>query len=185
MDAKEQPDKQPHNLTAHGVGAGAAARERPRQQEAPARQREAPQRETTQRGSDVRQPANVKKPIHGATVGMAINQANSILLRLHADDAAYFSSPQYSKDLGELASDIVRVSQYMESGHLAPSAKSRAKADQQASDAPTGQETRPARQPQQFVVEGYGPEDSKQGGCPDQRDVSSFKEDIESDDIPW
>lgn len=69
--------------------------------------------------------------IHGATVGMAINQANTIIVAgtrdMKADDREkFFDSPAYSKTLWTIASDIVRVSTLMEKGKLATAPKDRA-----------------------------------------------------------
>lgn len=69
--------------------------------------------------------------IHGATVGMAINQANTIIVAgtrdMKADEREkFFDSPAYSKTLWTIASDIVRVSTLMEKGKLATAPKDRA-----------------------------------------------------------
>jgi len=64
-----------------------------------------------------------KKPINGATVGMAINQAIGII-KEYDNPISYFSTPEFGKDLHTLASDIIRVSAYLEAGNLAePSTK--------------------------------------------------------------
>lgn len=69
--------------------------------------------------------------IHGATVGMAINQANGIIIAgtngmKSEDREKFFDSPEYSRRLWTLASDIVRVSRLMEGGKLATAPKDRA-----------------------------------------------------------
>lgn len=69
--------------------------------------------------------------IHGATVGMAINQANGIIIAGTKDIPAaarekFFDSPEYSRRLWTIASDIVRVSTLMEKGKLATAPKDRA-----------------------------------------------------------
>jgi hypothetical protein len=83
----------------------APSHEEPRRQEAPA---------------SPRRPGPL--PIHGATVGMALNQASRILTESvsAAERLDYFLSPKYLHDLYTVASGIVRVSQHMERGHLAP-----------------------------------------------------------------
>lgn len=186
-----QPDKQAHNLEAHGVGGvynrpeAAPARQqaqRPSQgrQSAPDRQQTQPARQ--QQSPQQRQQAQttVKKPIHGATVGMSLNQANIILLKTHEGEQGYFGSPVYSADLFELASDIVRVSQYMESGHLAPTAKQRAKA--QAEPEPQQEaQSRHARQPHD---EPPPAEQAQEEAPPDERQ-QSYTEDLDDTDIPF
>lgn len=69
--------------------------------------------------------------IHGATVGMAINQANGIIIAGAStmnpqEREQFFDSPAYSKTLWTIASDIVRIARVMEAGKLAPSPKDRA-----------------------------------------------------------
>lgn len=69
--------------------------------------------------------------IHGATVGMAINQANGIIIAgtkdiPPAEREKFFDSPEYSRRLWTIASDIVRVSTLMEKGKLATAPKDRA-----------------------------------------------------------
>lgn len=76
-------------------------------------------------------PAGSPGVIHGATVGMAINQANGILIagtrELKPEDREkFFDSPDYSRRLWTIASDIVRVSTLMEKGKLATAPKDRA-----------------------------------------------------------
>lgn len=69
--------------------------------------------------------------IHGATVGMAINQASecirsSCTYQDMTEARAYYTSPAFSKDLWTIASDIVRIARVMEAGKLADSPKHRA-----------------------------------------------------------
>jgi hypothetical protein len=59
-------------------------------------------------------------PIHGAQVGMAINNATNILKEVHKNDAGYYNSKDFAKDLFGIASTIVRTSQAIEGGRLAP-----------------------------------------------------------------
>jgi hypothetical protein len=84
--------------------------------------------------------AGPSAPIHGATVGAAINQAIGIIRDSHPQDS-YYESPKFSKDLHVIASDIIRVALYLESGHLATPAKDRAKEEAPA----------PAPAPTQYV----------------------------------
>jgi len=65
------------------------------------------------------QPTQVSAPVHGATVGMAINNGIEILLNLHHQDASFFNSDEFAKDLWKVASQIVRTSQAIEGGKLA------------------------------------------------------------------
>lgn len=76
-------------------------------------------------------PAGAPSAIHGATVGMAINQANGIIISgtremKPEDREKFFDSPEYSRRLWTIASDIVRVSTLMEKGKLATAPKDRA-----------------------------------------------------------
>jgi hypothetical protein len=61
-------------------------------------------------------------PVYGATVGMAINNACEILSSIGTDPF----SPEFYKQLHQVASDIARVAQMIEAGNLAPTAKQRA-----------------------------------------------------------
>jgi hypothetical protein len=61
----------------------------------------------------------------GVTVGMAINQANAILIAINKEVEGYFFSPGYPRDLHTIASDIYRVSDYMQDGNVAPKASKR------------------------------------------------------------
>jgi hypothetical protein len=76
-------------------------------------------------------PSSAPGVIHGATVGMAINQANGIIISGTSgmnpqEREQFFDSPAYSKTLWTIASDIVRIARVMEAGKLAPAAKDRA-----------------------------------------------------------
>ncbi len=90
------------------------------------------------------------KPILGQTVGMAVKCAVDLLSR-DVFPAGYLQSPDFSRDLFNLASDILRVSHKLETGHLAHTVLTRnapAPAQQQApaqrrqspGPAPMGQE---------------------------------------------
>lgn len=67
-------------------------------------------------------------PVNGATVGMAMNQAIALLTRdlTHDEVIMWVREPGSWRALAETASDIIRVSRHLESGHLAPSVKDRA-----------------------------------------------------------
>lgn len=76
-------------------------------------------------------PAGAPGVLHGATVGMAINQANGIIIAgakdMKAEDREkFFDSPAYSRMLWTIASDIVRIALLMEKGKLATAPKDRA-----------------------------------------------------------
>lgn len=88
-----------------------------RREDPPARL--APPTETRQQAPAARREESA--PIHGATVGMALNQASRILTEsvAQADRLKYFLSRKYLLDLYAMASGIVRVSQHMERGYLA------------------------------------------------------------------
>lgn len=151
-----QPDKQAHNLEAHGVGgqfnrqeAAPARNQPPRPSQGRQNAPERPQTQPARQQQPIQQgQTTVKRPIHGATVGMSVNQANAILLKTHEGEQGYFGSPAYSAELFELASDILRVSQYMESGHLAPTTKQRAGASREMQEQEVAH-SRPARQPRE------------------------------------
>ena len=65
--------------------------------------------------------ASGKRPINGATVGMAINQAIGIIKDTQPDAplSGYYLTAAFGKDLHTLASDIIRVSTYLEAGNMA------------------------------------------------------------------
>lgn len=67
--------------------------------------------------------------IHGATVGMAVNQAAAILREFPPCDQGkehdYFTGTAFSKDLWTIASDIIRISRVLEAGKIAESPKTR------------------------------------------------------------
>jgi len=69
--------------------------------------------------------------IHGATVGMAINQATAAIAKAKGNDFshAYLNSAAFAADLYATASDIIRVSRALEAGKLAPKAAERADPD--------------------------------------------------------
>jgi hypothetical protein len=65
--------------------------------------------------------------IHGATVGMAINQATAAIAKAKGNEftPAYLNSSAFAQDLHFTASDIIRVSRALEAGKLAPKAADR------------------------------------------------------------
>ena len=67
------------------------------------------------------------KPVFGATVGMAINQALDLLTRdlNHDERVERIVAPVFWHSVHEVASDIIRVSRHLEAGHLAPSPSER------------------------------------------------------------
>jgi single-stranded DNA-binding protein len=117
---------------------------------------------------------------------MSLNQANIILLKTHEGDQGYFGSPDYSADLHELASDIVRVSQYMESGHLAPTTKQRAKAAQAEpepkQEAQPVAQSRPARPTRE---EPPTAEHANEDAPADDYGQGPISQGMEDDDIPF
>lgn len=71
---------------------------------------------------------------HGAQVGMAVNNAITILREIHAKGdeqaaMAYFTGLEFSKDLYIVSSDILRIARVLEAGKLADSPKHRADPD--------------------------------------------------------
>jgi hypothetical protein len=89
----------------------------------------APARSAAPAGAASTQGPSAASAIHGATVGMAINQAASILREFpncsDGREHEYFTGSDFSKDLWTIASDILRVSRVLESGKLATSPKER------------------------------------------------------------
>lgn len=73
--------------------------------------------------------------VFGATVGMALNNACTIIRDDYLADFTapqrvnYYKGTEFSRDLWQLASDIIRVSRILESGKLADSPKVRADPD--------------------------------------------------------
>lgn len=67
-------------------------------------------------------------PINGASVGMAMNNALTLLTRDldHTDIIGRLCEPSFWQAVQETTSDILRVSRHIEAGHLAPSVRERA-----------------------------------------------------------
>jgi len=125
-------DKATINVVGRVPGQPAAE---PPQQQAPVQSYSAPR----QRTHNPAPAANTA--VHGATVGMAINQAVGIIKdRLMDSDSAsnaeYVNSPIFTRDLGTIASDIIRVAQHLEAGKLAPGPKTRGQVGQPQEEAP-------------------------------------------------
>jgi hypothetical protein len=111
-------------------------------------------------------------------VGAAINQAISII-RDHHPVEGYFESPQFSKDLHTLASDIIRVATYLESGHLAAPAKDRAK------DGPAPAPV-PEPAPTQYVREEPKPAPAQRPAyVPPEPPMAYDTEEVLEDDVPF
>lgn len=181
-DARESPEQQRHNVEAHdGPKGGDRGHRDDRRDERRGDSRDQRQPDRGgERRPQARQPDNVKRPIHGATVGMAINQANNILLSQHREDGmAYFSSQQYAQDLHNLASDIIRVSEHLEKGNKAPTALQRARAaEPQHEQQRQPQRPTPRQQRDEPPTGEYANEDA--GDSP-----PSFQDGMEVDDIPF
>jgi hypothetical protein len=78
-------------------------------------------------------PATPAAPaVFGATVGMALNNACTIIRDDYLADFTapqrvnYYKGPEFSRDLWQLASDIIRISRMLEAGKLADAPKVRA-----------------------------------------------------------
>lgn len=87
----------------------------------------APYRQPSQ-PAPAQRPSTVQTaPINGASVGMAMNQALGLLTRdwKRQDIVAAVCSEDFWYAVSETASDILRVSRHLESGHLAPSVRER------------------------------------------------------------
>lgn len=149
-DTKTSPENQWQNQEAHdGLGSGQNTQRGGNRggqqrgngggrQQAP-QQRQQPQQRPNGGGqrqqTQTRGPADrhEKKQVFGATVGMAVNQACAIIREWR--DAGgnplpeeYYSSRQFSKDLHQVSSDILRVAEILERGDFAPSATQRERA---------------------------------------------------------
>lgn len=185
-----QPDKQAHNLEAHGVGGvynrpeavparQQAQRPSPPRQNAPDRQQTQPVRQ--QQAPQQRQQAQttVKKPIYGATVGMAISQAIGIIKEtVEGSLDEYYLTHDFSRDVWFIASDIVRVSNHMETGHLAPTAKQRAKAQTEPEQQ---QEARPTRE----AAEAHLARPEREEQQTPVQEEQSYQDDMKEDSIPF
>lgn len=106
--------------------------------------------------SDYTAPAAQLLTIPGQTVGMAMKEAIGLSIsafRNTSTEAPDIGSPEFWEMVHIAASDIIRVSQMLERGHLAPSAKARA----------TPQPARtPVPPPRQRQPEPYAPANQEQ-----------------------
>lgn len=84
--------------------------------------------------------------INGQTVGMAINNSMQAIGNWQYDQT-WYDSPEFSRTLHQMASDIIRVSAMLEKGKLAPSPKDR----EEPEPAPP-----PQQNPQQFQQQNPG-----------------------------
>lgn len=142
----------PEAIMEQAPDAGPTQAQQQYQQQAPAPQQYASPKQVPQQqaqsqaqppAAQPRQPQARAIGIHGATVGMAINNAVHICRDLFKDDPHAFTGEHFPKSLWLIASDIVRVSQRMESGHLASSPAERIAKGQAAA-----QQAQPQQQPQ-------------------------------------
>lgn len=189
LDSRDEPMEQEHNRIAHaGVfqadGGGRGQERQPARQEARGgrggdrggRQdtsAQAPARQQSQRGQTASPPKSGKQPIMGVTVGMALNQANLILIATHKDTGGYFFSPDYPRDLHVIASDIVRVADYMQDGNLAPKASKRNAAQHEEAQEPQQEQPRRQREPEPAPA-------------PDPvKEEESYHDGMEEDQIPF
>jgi hypothetical protein len=183
QDSRDEPMNQEHNRIAHegvfksGGGARGQDRQQPRQEargRAPAREQGNQRQETRQqpqRGQTT-QAKTGKQTIMGVTVGMAINQANAILIATRKEVDGYFFSPDYPRDLHTIASDIYRVSDYMQEGNLAPKASKRN----------TPQQER-RQEPEQGPIRDTDPLEPRHHDPVQEED--SYHNGLETDDIPF
>ncbi len=72
--------------------------------------------------------------IHGATVGMGVNNAVQCFLNLDSKETGKWTPEQFKAFIWERASTLVRISQHMEKGNLAP------KSDMEAAEPPQEEE---------------------------------------------
>jgi len=68
------------------------------------------------------------RPVHGQTVGMAVKEA----ARLAAGIGIRPGAREFCRSVHEVASDLIRVSAMLEAGNLAPSARERVGAREEA-----------------------------------------------------
>ncbi len=141
---------------------------------------------------DTRQPAPASHGAHainGATVGMAINQAVGIIKDTVPKDGtgcvdpAYFQSPDFSRDLHTIASDIIRVSAMLEAGKLAPSAKHRA--DPGAAEREAAEKARIAEEARKVEEERKRAEEAKKNKPQPGPGDSAFPTTADDEDVPF
>lgn len=133
--------------------------------------------------------ANGAHTIQGQTVGMAINQAVGIIKETVPKDVtgcvdpAYFQSPDFSRDLHTIASDIIRVSAMLEAGKLAPSAKHRA--DPGAAEREAAEKARIAEEARKAEEERKRAEESKRNKPQPGPGGSAFPDTADDEDVPF
>lgn len=121
-------------------GQNSAPRNQPpqRQQQAPQRQyqqpsqrQQQPQQGYQQQAPQQRQQQSAQRQqltVPGITVGMAINNAVNLISKnaeFQDEYHNYLKSPEFSRDVYEIASDIIRISRMLEAGNTAPPVKDR------------------------------------------------------------
>lgn len=172
LSSSNPPQQQPHNATRTPPrpSQGNAGQQRPA---APQRGQQQPQR-TPQRPQQYRQPA--KGPINGQTVGMAINQAIGVIKGVYTTPQTLsnlIETPEFSRQLHALASDIIRVSMLLESGGLAEPIKKR-----------SGSESRPIEAEAEPEPEQVQPEPDPEPQYHHQED-QGFTDGLADDEIPF
>ncbi len=195
---RASPEKQRHNVEAHDKSRGASQTRsddrrsddrrstgsRPPQGN---RNRDEGSREDRRPADDDRQrsreQADVKRPVHGATVGMAINQACAIALSVKPtmDD---IRSPQFFIDVMFIASNLIRVSRKLESGSLSPTPSqmqaSRSRPDRDARDEDASGDHGEERQARED-----GPARREDSEPSDRASASLVNQGLEEDEIPF
>lgn len=119
------PEGQAHNLAAHQIVPGAVKR--------PAREVAAQQRaEAVQTPQQAQEGPPKRKwtPIFGATTGMALKLAADIIVQTRGKKTfeAYFSTPEFFKDLHFMAGNLIRVDTMLQNGDLEQNAKKKTEA---------------------------------------------------------
>lgn len=176
----------------------------PAKQAPPARQQSQPQQGTRPATQQQPAPASANRPVFGSTVGMAVKEANTVLLALHGANPAYFFTRSYARDIHALASQYIRVAEMLEARRLAPKpnddtppvpqpTRPPAPAPAQRAQAETRQ-SQPARQPVRREPEPepkpeYAPpqtdDDGGWGGGGDDFGEGPIQDGMEGDDIPF
>lgn len=96
----------------------------------PQQQRQqAPQQRPQQQTQRPQQQQNYPLAVPGVTVGMAINNAVQLIKEdaMNIENfAGYLESPDFSRDVYQIASDLIRISRILEKGNIAQPVKDRA-----------------------------------------------------------
>jgi hypothetical protein len=156
-DSKNPPEKQWQNIQAHSAAEGKNERGESRSGG------ERPSRGRAPEG------ASVKKPVFGATVGMAINQTVAIMKPTRDE----INSPDFWKEFHYCASQVIRVSMMLEEGRLAPKNKP-------AIDEARGNDLPPTQDSKDFAEEGAYEHAHEEM---DRRPIQQPS--LEDDDIPF